>query len=112
MSVRAVLFGLTVWAWGVGAPSTRPQSWGQAAPTAPSRFPRIWQIIAYMRTIMASIATGQLRHCVSVQQVSLLSRPRILALRRLKALAQIHYKPSLPHPARMSHTAWFPTKAY
>ena len=37
-----------------------------------------------MRLLLANIATGQLRHCVSTQQVSLLSRPLFLELRGLK----------------------------
>ena len=37
-------------------------------------------ITAYMRLLLASIATGQLKKCVSIQQLSLLSRPRFLEL--------------------------------
>ena len=33
-----------------------------------------------MMLLLASIANGQLRHCVTTQQVSLLSRPRFLEL--------------------------------
>ena len=45
-----------------------------------SWFSRIWQITAYMKLLLASIATGQLRHCVSTQQRSLFRRPRFLEL--------------------------------
>ena len=75
----------------MGAPSTRPQSWGQAATTALSRFPRIWQITAYMRLLLANIATGQLPHCqhsdVTSKQITI---PRV-------AGAQVHYEPP-PQP--------------
>ena len=69
------MFGLAVW----GTVHTAPKL-GQAAPTAPpgSRAYCIKQIAAYMSFFLASIATGQLRKCVSIQQLSLLSRPRFL----------------------------------
>ena len=37
-----------------------------------------------MKLLLANIATGQLRHCASTQQVSLFSRPRFLELQGLK----------------------------
>ena len=53
---------------------------GRAAHTAPSLFLRILHITAYMRLLLAYIAIGQPRYCVSTQQVSLLSRSLFLEL--------------------------------
>ena len=86
------MFGLTVW-------GHRPHGTkvGASCPHCPSRFQAycIKHIIAYMRLLLASIATGQLRKCASIQQLSLLSRPRFL---ELGEGAQIPYEP--PPPAK------------
>ena len=59
------------------------------APTAPSRFPRIWQITACMRSLLAKWITLRLVNatatsCQHSAPVSLLSRPRFLELRGFK----------------------------